>query len=90
MDHLLLHCEKPHWSWSCVLNLLGFRGSYQEQFQECFLVDGIGWGSRNLVLLCLLWCLWKERNQQTCEDLDSFSDHLLASFSGSLFDFSQA
>ena len=32
MDHLLLHCEKAHWLWSCVLNLLGFHGSYQERF----------------------------------------------------------
>ena len=44
----------------------------------------------NLVPLCLLWSLWKERNKQTFEDLDSFGDQLLAFFSGSLFDWSRS
>ena len=48
VDHLLLHCEKAHWLWSCVLNLLGFHGSYQERFQVCFLVGGIGWKGTSL------------------------------------------
>ena len=26
----------------------------------------------NLVPLCILWCIWKERNWLTFEDLDSF------------------
>uniref|UniRef100_A0A7N2KNL6 RNA-directed DNA methylation 4 n=1 Tax=Quercus lobata TaxID=97700 RepID=A0A7N2KNL6_QUELO len=44
----------------------------------------------NLVPLCILWCIWKERNRRTFEDLDSSGDQMLASFSGTLFDWSRA
>ena len=33
--------------------------------------------------------IWKERNRRTFEDLDSSSDQMLASFSGTLFDWSR-
>ena len=42
-----------------------------------------------LALLCILWCIWKERNRRTFEDLDSSGDQMLTSFSGTLFDWSQ-
>ena len=32
----------------------------------------------NLVSLCLMWCIWRERNRQTFEDLDRSEDQLLA------------
>ena len=32
----------------------------------------------NLVPLCLMWCLWRERNRQTFEDMESSGDQLLA------------
>ena len=41
-------------------------------------------------VVLLLWCLWKEQNQQTFEDLDGSQDQMLASFSGTLFDWSRA
>ena len=44
----------------------------------------------NLVLLCILWCIWKEQNRRTFEDLNSSGDQMLASFSGTLFDWSWA
>ena len=44
----------------------------------------------NLVPLCILWCIWKERNRRTFEDLNSSSDQMLASFSRTLFDWSRA
>ena len=44
----------------------------------------------NLVSLCLLWCLWKEQNRQTFKDLDSSEDQMLASFSGTVFNWSRA
>ena len=42
----------------------------------------------NLAPLCLMWCLWRERNRRTFEDMDSLEDQLLASFNGTLFDWS--
>ena len=43
----------------------------------------------NLAPLCLMWCLWREWNRRTFEDMDSSDAQLLASFSGSLFDWSR-
>ena len=44
----------------------------------------------NIVPLCLMWCIWKECNRQTFEDLDRSEDQLLALFAGSLFDWARA
>ena len=44
----------------------------------------------NLVPLCLTWCIWRERNRWTVEDLNRSEDQLLALFSGSLFDWGRA
>nr|XP_023901284.1 F-box protein At3g07870-like isoform X2 [Quercus suber] len=44
----------------------------------------------NLVPLCLMWYIWRERNQRTFEDLDRFGDQVLTLFSGSLFDWARA
>ena len=44
----------------------------------------------NLVPLCLMWCIWRERNWWTFEDLNRSEDQLLALFSGSLFDWARA
>ena len=44
----------------------------------------------NLVPLCLMWCIWREQNWRTFDDMESSNDQLLASFSGSLFDLSRA
>ena len=43
----------------------------------------------NLVPLCIVWCIWKERNQWTFEDLYGSGDQMLAPFSGTLFDWSR-
>ena len=47
-------------------------------------------GGINLVPLCLMWCIWKERNRRTFEDLDKSKDQLLALFASSLFDWARA
>ena len=44
----------------------------------------------NLVPLYLMWCIWRERNRWTFEDLDRSDDQLLALFFGSLFDWARA
>ena len=44
----------------------------------------------NLVMLCLMWIVWLEHNRCTFEDLGSTRDQLLASFVGTLFNWSCA
>lgn len=39
---------------------------------------------------CLMWFIWRERNNHTFKDVESLGDQLLASFVYTLFDWSQA
>ena len=43
----------------------------------------------NLVPLCLMWTLWRERNSRTFEEKSSTPDQLLEVFVNSLFDCSR-
>ena len=55
--------------------------------------NGLGWHSSdiwNLVPLCLMWIVWKERNRRTFEDLSSSDSQFLDCFPITLFDWSRA
>ncbi|XP_075665589.1 uncharacterized protein LOC142635288 [Castanea sativa] len=89
VDHLLLHCGKAYRLWS----LFGISWVLPRSVADML----FGWwnwlekhSSRiwHLAPLCLMWSLWRERNRRTFEDMESSDDQLLASFSGSLFDWS--
>ena len=43
----------------------------------------------NLIPMCLMWTVWRERNLRTFEDMSSSSDQLLGNFVTSLFDWSR-
>ena len=95
VNHLLLYCRKAYWLWCFVYRTFGIL-----QVPSCIVSDFLfGWWNQlgkhsshiwNLVPLCLMWCIWRERNRRTFEDLDRFDDHLLALFSGFLFDWNRA
>ena len=77
------------------LELLGFCGCSQDPQQISCLVGGIQLGKHsssiwNLVPLYLMWCIWRERNQHTFKNIDKSDDHLLACFTGSLYDWAKA
>ncbi|XP_050249419.1 uncharacterized protein LOC126696758 [Quercus robur] len=94
VDHLLLHCGKAHKLWSLVFRSFGISWVLPRMVADT-LFGWWNWPGKhsssiwNLAPLCLIWCLWRERNWRTFEDLDSSDDQLLASFSGSLFDWSR-
>ena len=89
LDHLLLHCEMAHRLWSFALITFGLSWVIPRSIPD-LLFGGWNWVGKhssqiwNLVPLCILWCIWKERNRRTFEDLNSFGDQMLASFSGTL------
>ena len=95
VDHLLLHCEKAYRLCTLVFRSFGFSWVLPRSIADTL----FGWWNWlgkhsssiwNLVPLCLMWCLWRERNRRTFEDVDSSDDQLSASFSGTLFDWSRA
>ena len=91
LDHLLLHCGKAHRLWSSVFRTFGIPWVLSRSVAD-FLFGWWNWLGKhssniwNLVSLCLMWCIWKEHNRQTFEDLDRSDDQLLASFTDSFFD----
>ena len=95
VDHLLLHCEMAYRLWNFVFKYFGLSWVIPRSIPD-LLFGWWNWLGKhssqiwNLVPLCILWFIWKERNRRTFEDLDSSSDQMLASFSGTLFDWSRA
>ena len=70
VDHLLLHCGKTHRLWSLVFRFFGFSWVLPRTVADTLL----GWWNWprkysssiwNLAPLCLMWCLWRERNWRT-------------------------
>ena len=85
VDHLLLHCGKTYWLWCFVYRTFGISWIPLCTMSD-FLFGQWNWLGKhsshiwNLVPLCLTWCIWKERNQRTFEDLGRSNDQLLALF----------
>jgi hypothetical protein len=73
VDHLLLHCEVANALWNVIFSWFGLcwvmPGSVRELF-ACWWSSG---RSRSAVVwkmipLCLMWCIWRERNIRCFED----------------------
>ena len=68
VDHLLLHCEMAHRLWSFALITFGLSWIIPRSIPD-FLFGWWNWVGKhssqiwNLVPLCILWCIWKERNR---------------------------
>ena len=90
VDYLLLHCGKVYRLWSLVFRSFGISWVLPRSVADT-LFGLWNWPGKhsssiwNLAPLCLMWCLWRERNWRTFEDMESSGDQLLASFNGSLF-----
>ena len=74
--NLLLHYERAYRLWSFVFITFGLSWVIPRSIPNLI----FGWWNWlgkyssqiwNLVPLCILWCIWKEWNQRTFEDLDS-------------------
>ena len=89
VDHLLLHCEMAYRLWSFVFITFGLSWVVPSSIPD-LLFGWWNWLGKhssqiwNLVPLCIFWCIWKEQNRRTFEDLISSGDQMLASFSGTL------
>ena len=95
VNHLLLHCERVHQSWCFVFRSFGVSRVLSRTVPS-LLFDWRNWLGKhssdilNLVILCLMWCIWREHNRHTFDNVDSSRDQLLASFGIYLFDWPRA
>uniref|UniRef100_A0A2N9IJZ1 Reverse transcriptase domain-containing protein n=1 Tax=Fagus sylvatica TaxID=28930 RepID=A0A2N9IJZ1_FAGSY len=94
VDHLLLHCSAVQKLWNYVF--LTFRVHWVVPRQVADLLFGWhNWFGKhhshiwNLIPLCLMWTVWRERNLRTFEDLSTSPDQLLGTFVTSLFDWTR-
>jgi hypothetical protein len=90
IDHLLLHCKVAHALWCNIfsrLDLSWFMFSSVLDLCACWYSS-----SRNrsavvwkMMLICIFWSIWRERNNRCFEDLESSLEEILASLLYSLY-----
>jgi hypothetical protein len=93
-DHLLLHCVVASDLWSAVLQSFGVCWVFPNRIRDLLFEWYNSFGKHNseiwnLVLLCLLWIVWRERNQRTFEDVEHPTSKLIELFFGLLFDWAR-
>ena len=76
IDHLLLHCEAVMEVWSMVFQLFGVTWVMSSRMKDCLESWRGQRGNRTvlqvwrMVLLCVMWCPWRERNARSFEDYE--------------------
>jgi hypothetical protein len=80
VDHLLIHCEMATYLWHYVFALFGMEWVMPQKVIDLFAC----WsqmGGRDLfrniwrmVPLCVMWCIWRERNARFFEDKECSVD----------------
>jgi hypothetical protein len=90
-EHLLIHCVMASDLWYVVLRSFGVCWVFPNRILDLL----SGWYNSfgkhdsevwNLVLLCLMWTVWRERNQRTFEDEEHSNTKHIELFFGLLFD----
>jgi len=77
VDHLLLQCEVACDLWSYIFILFGVEWVIPRTVLELLTSWGasVGYGRAKeawqLAPLCLLWCIWRERNARLFEDVET-------------------
>jgi hypothetical protein len=77
INHLLLHCEVAIEVWNMVFRLFGGMWVMQGRLKDC-LGSWQGQKGNSIVIqiwrmtpLCVMWCLWRERNARNFEDCEN-------------------
>ena len=91
VDHLLIHCVYASELWSLILSIFGVQWVMPASVRDLFACwnQERGRGRRQqawrVVPLCLIWCIWRERNLRAFEDTENSLIFLKASLLSLLF-----
>jgi hypothetical protein len=73
VDHLLLHCRVTNAFWNAIFSRFGLCWVMPRSVRELFACWWTGGRTRSamvwkMIPLCLMWCIWRERNARCFED----------------------
>lgn len=86
IDHLLLHCEWASALWNSIFGLFGLvwamphRVRYPLAYWRGKCGNPLSEALWKMIPLCLMWCIWWERNYQSIEDGEKMVVELKAFF----------
>ena len=89
-DHLLLHCECAQFLWNAFFLHFGLAWAMPSRtinLLQCWWSEGRSRSAMvwKMVPLCIMWCLWSERNRRFFEDSERSLGDLLHLFLTTLF-----
>lgn len=95
VDHLLIHCDIAQALWTAIFSRFGLSWVMPHRVVDLFACWWTGGRSRNAVVWkmvpsCLMWCLWRERNDRTFEDQERTLEELKSFFFFTLFSWTVA
>jgi hypothetical protein len=85
VDHLLLHCDVASVLWSSLFSRFGMSWVMPRRVIDLLACWWSSGRPRNTAVwkmapICLFWCLWREKNNRSFEDLESTLEEILSSF----------
>jgi hypothetical protein len=85
VDHLLLHCDVAFTLWNHVFSRFDMSWVMPRRVVDLFACWWKVGRSRSaaawkMVPICILWCVWKERNLRCFKDLKNSMENIVASF----------
>jgi hypothetical protein len=95
VDHLLLHCEVACSLWYAIFSRFGLSWVMPRSVVDLFAWWWMGVRSQSAIvwkmfLLCLMWCLWFERNARCFEESERPLGELTTFFFHTLFTWTAA
>jgi hypothetical protein len=90
VDHLLLHCGVANALWNAIISRLGLCWVMPSSVRELLACWCSGGRTRSAVVwkmipLCLMWCIWRERNARCFEDSARSFEEILHYFLFTLY-----
>ena len=95
VDHLFLHCQVAKELWSFIFRCVGINWVLPFRVSDLLFSWWNWFGKRssgvwNLIPSCLMWTIWRERNNRIFKDKETSLARITEFFYGSLFDWSRA